>query len=64
MYVVYNESHCLNDSPGSISLSSDLGLHCDPLCGYTLQLSILLILFYFFPETGGFLFQMPLNIFP
>lgn len=64
VYVIYNKSHCLDVSPGSISLSSDLSLHSDPLCGYTLRLSILLILFYFFPETGGFFFQMPLNVLP
>lgn len=64
VYVIYNKSLCLNGSPGSISLYSDLGLHSDPLCTYTLHLSISLIPFHFFPEIGGFFFQMPLNVFP
>lgn len=46
--VIYNKSHCLDGSPGSISLYSDLGLHSDTLCGYASQLSISLI--YFFPR--------------
>lgn len=52
VYVIYNKSHCLNCSPGFISLSFDLSLHSDHLCGSTLQLSILLILCQF-PKNRG-----------
>lgn len=35
VYVIYYKGSCLNGPPGSISLSSNLSLHSDPLCGYT-----------------------------
>lgn len=58
MYVIYNESHCPNSSLESISVSSDLGLHSDSLCGFALQFSISLILFSIFSlKLGAFSFR-------
>lgn len=58
VYVIYNKTHCLNSSSKSISVSSDLGLHSDSLCGFALQFSISLILFSFFPlKFGSFSFR-------